>query len=61
MFYFTIIVISVRFNGSSYSFDEASNATLMLMLSGKSSTDINFKVYSNDTGAIGMWSLVILW
>ena len=51
----------MRFERSSYSFDEASTATLMLMLSGKSSTDIKFKVYNNDTGAIGMWSLVMLW
>ena len=57
---FTTIAVNVKFKSSSYSVDEVATAVLMLMLSDKSSTDINLQVNNNDITATGMCSLLVL-
>ena len=56
---FTITAVSVKFKRSSYSVGEASTAMLMLMLSDRSSTEINFQVNNNNDTAAGMCILLV--
>ena len=56
---FTFIAVSVQFKRSSYSVSEVATASLMVILSNISSTDIILEVNNDDDSAIGMYSLTL--